>query len=391
MGREGLFRPSLLFVFLAAFAVSGIFRTPAAAEDFSPVFQWPNPAVPTVSDNGWHAGSRQSLFAGNRMLPLKEMGGRWNGRLRFDDRNLAFSRSMVDAHVSARDWEVAVGYRFDMSVVGNRDSAEALALLRGKRDLPAGRRFHVRMEANGFAGEQLRISRRLAIRPIDGFSLGVAASLLHGERIQNGTLSGSLTATGVRSYSYALDADYAYDINYLYDGSPVSRKERDGYGHAFDLGAWYERDGVTASFRAEDLFGRVYWTDVPVTRARADSGGEYFDSSGYVHYNPLISGFEGKTSLTQKLPAKFSAEAGKRWTRFRVDAGCDRMNRFLFPRAGVGYRFDEAGGWWSAGYDLFFRMAGIRYEGRRGSISLHSDSLSLRTTRALGFRGEIVW
>ncbi len=390
--REGRFRPSLRrFAFLALLALAALFPPAVSADGFSPLCQWPDPASSTVTDNGWHPGARQALFVGNRMLPLKEMGGRWNGPIRFDARNLAYSRSIVDAHASSRDWDVAVAYRFDMALIGNRDTAEALSLLRGKRDLPAGRRFQVQLDANGFAGEQLRIARRWAVTPIDGLSLGIAAGVLHGERIQYGSLGGELVATGPRAYDYALAAEYAYDINYLYDGSPVSRKDRDGYGHAFDLALRYENDGVTASVRGEDLFGRVYWRDVPVTNATANSGGAYFDSSGYIHYNPLISGFEGKRDLTQKLPEKGSVEIGKRWARFRIDAGCDAMKRIAMPRGGAGYRFDDAGGWWSVGYDIHFRMAGIRYEGKRGNLALYSDSLSLRTTRALGFRGEITW
>src|SRR4030067_1937589 len=60
----------------------------ASGETFSPVMQRENPASLAASDNVWIFGFRGSSFVGNRMLPLVEFFGRWEGEVRIDMKSI---------------------------------------------------------------------------------------------------------------------------------------------------------------------------------------------------------------------------------------------------------------------------------------------------------------
>jgi hypothetical protein len=353
--------------------------------------QRPNPALAAgyASDNAWRFGIRASAFLGNRMLPLHRMfSDVWEGAVHIDDRNLIHSKALAEAFAGRQGWELSFGVREQMSLRGNRDTAEAFALLKGKKDLPAGRIYHAELEGDGFVAEELRIAVGRAAGTASGFSFGGALGLLHGERIQKGDVTGTLQATGPRSYDYALTLDYAYDLSYLYR-SPVPRAGMDGYGYAVDLGAAWRVDRFLVSLRGEDLFSAIYWSGVPTTTAVANNGTESFDSQGYPRYDPLISGFEGKRRVTQRLPPRLSAEAGYVTDTFRTSAAIDRMDGFCFPRLSAAVRSGEGGGWWSVAADLFFRTVGVGYEGETVGVHLFADHLLPEKTKAFGFRWQL--
>ena len=353
--------------------------------------QRPNPALAagSESDNTWRFGVRASAFLGNRMLPLHEMfSDTWEGEVHIDGRNLIHSKALAEAVAGRPGWELSLGVREQMSLRANRDTAEAFALLKGKKDLPTGKIFHADLEGNGFVAEELRIAVGRTAGFASGLSFGGALGLLHGERIQKGNLTGTLQATGPRSYNYDLTLDYAYSINYLYE-LPVSRAGMDGYGYAIDLGAIWRKDRFVVSLYGEDLFSTIYWRDVPMTTAVATNGTESVDSQGYPHYDPLISGFEGKRRVTQRLPPRLSGEAGYVTDIFMTSVTVDRMDGFYIPRLSAAARSGERSGWWSVTVDLFFRTVGVGYEGEMAGFHLFADHLIPEKVKAVGFRCQL--
>ena len=387
--------PALFFFTLLL--LCPLFRpSPCAGEVFptgdkGPIMQRPNPALTACSesDNTWHFGVRASAFLGNRMLPLHEMfSDTWEGEVHIDDRNLIHSKALAEAFAGRSGWELSFGVREQMSTRANRDTAEAFALLKGKKDLPTGKIYHAELEGDGFVAEELRIAVGRTAGAASGFSFGGALGLLHGERIQKGDLTGTLQATGPRSYNYALALDYAYDMSYLYD-SPVSRAGMDGYGYAIDLGAIWRKDRFVVSLYGEDLFSTIYWSDVPMTTAVASNGRVSFDSQGYARYDPIISGFEGKRQVTQRLPPRLSAEAGYVTDTFMTSVTLDRMDGFYFPRLSAAVRSGERAGWWSVAVDLFFRTVGVGYEGETVGFHLFADHLLPEKVKALGLRLQL--
>jgi hypothetical protein len=313
---------------------------------------------------------------------------RWEGEVHIDDRNLVYSKALTEAFAGRSGWELSFGVREQLLLRANRDTVEAFALLKGKKDLPTGRTYQADLKGNGFVAEELRIAFGRTAGTASGFSLGGGLGLLHGERIQKGELTGTLQATGPRSYNYNLVLDYAYSKNYLYD-SPVSRAGMDGYGYAIDLGAIWRKDRIVVSLHGEDLFSTIYWSDVPMTSAVASNGRESFDSQGYVRYDPLISGFEGKRRVTQRLTTRLSGETGYVADTFRTSVALDLMEGFFFPRLSAAIRSGERAGWWSVAVDLFFRTVGVGYEGETAAFQLFADHLLPEKAKSIGFSCQL--
>jgi len=323
------------------------------------------------------------------MLPLRRMfSDRWEGEVHVDHRNLVHSKAIAEAFAGRSGWELSFGVREQMSLRANRDTAEAFALLKGKKDLPAGKTYNAELEGDGFVVEELRIAVGQSPGTASGFSFGGAFGLLHGERIQKGELTGTLQATGSHSYNYALALDYAYDVNYLYD-SPVPRTGMDGYGYAIDFGAIWRKDHFVFSLHGEDLFSTIYWSGVPITTALANNGREWFDSEGYVHYDPLITGFEGKRRVVQRLPPRVSGETTYVTGTFQTSVALDRMEGFYFPRLSAAVRAPGRARWWSVAVDLFFRTVGVGYESETIGFHLFADHPLPSRAKAVGLRWQI--
>ncbi len=385
-------RPLLPFLFAAGLLLPAVFPWGAAvrAELFSPLMQRPNPAALPDAGPGWSFGARQGAFFGNRMLPVDPFFGRWEGPVDIEDRNLVHSRALVEVFAGKGSWEVSLGARGEVSLVGNRDAAEVVRLLKRKEDLPTGNTYNVDLEASGFVAEELRVAKRWDVGAVPGLSAGVGLGLLRGERIQDGTVGGTLAVTGRLAYDFALNLDYAYDINYLYDVS-LGRGGLEGYGFASDAGIRYRRGPWDLSLRAEDLLTRIYWRRVNVTEAFASNGRRWFDSEGFVHYDPIITGFEGKRRRTQKVATKAAAEATYSRERVAVTVGSDWMRDIAFPRAAVGLRGSPRSGWWRLAYDVYFRMGGVQYDGGRYGFALFSDDVRLKRSGAAGLEASFRW
>ena len=386
-------RPLLSFFLLLAALVPTTLSPLAGranAELFSPVMQRPNPASLSAPDNVWAFGFRQGAFLGNRMLPLDPFFHRWEGPVHIEERNIVHSRALVEVFAGKGGWEVSLGVREEMSLLGNRDSAEVIRLMKRKQDLPTGNRYDIDLKMSGFVGEELRVARSWNLTEVPGFSVGAGLGLIHGERIQDGTIDGTLSVTGRRAYDFALNLNYFYDVNYLYDIS-LDRKGLEGYGFATDVGMRYRRKAWDLSLRAEDLLSRIYWRRVNTTGAFASNGRRYFDTEGFVHYDPIITGFEGKRSVTQRIEPKVAGEATYSGEHAGLTIASNWMRDIVFPRAAVGLRGSPESGWWRLGYDLYFRMGGIQYEGKNGGFAVFSDALSLKKIGAAGVQASLRW
>jgi len=362
----------------------------ARAEVFSPVMQRPNPAGISGADNVLIWSFRQGAFLGNRMLPLDPFFGRWEGDVRIENGNLVQSRALVETVALKGPWEVSLGVRSEMSIVGNRDSAEVVRLLKRRQDLPTGNVYGIDVRTSGFMGEELRIARKWNLNGVPGLSVGGALGLIHGERVQDGTIRGTLTVTGRRAYDYNLSLDYAYDVNYVYS-APLDPRSMEGYGFAVDLGVRYQKAGWDLSLRSEDLLAWIWWEKANVTKAIANNGRRWFDSEGFVHYDPIITGTERKSRVTQRIAPKVSGEATHSWDRVSLTAAADWTRDTVFPRAALGLRRSPAGGWWKLIYDVHYRMGGIQYAWGKGEFAVLADALEPGKIGSAGLQGSLRW
>lgn len=351
-----------------------------------------NPAVLAEGgkDNVWGGGLRASAFFVERVAPWKEFFGGWHGTINVEDRNVSFSQGVAEIFAGKSGWEVSAGVLEELAAVGNRDAVEVIRLLRNKQDLPVGNRYETELEGSGYVAWQLRLAKGADLPWVPGLSAGAAVALLYGQRIQEGTVEGPFTITGRRAYDYSLALNYNYDVNYLYDYD-FSRSGMEGWGYSVSLGARYQRGGLDVSLYGEDLFSHIYWSGVPTTTAIANNGRRYFDSDGFVHYNPIITGFEGKTQVTQHLEEKISGQILYSWDRVRVLGGSAWTMDTYFPYVALGGRWSRTAGWWSLVYDVYFQMVGLQYGGKNVQFAIYSDAIQPDHISSAGFRVAVSW
>lgn len=268
----------------------------------SPISEY-NPAGLTASNNGIFFYGK--TFWGNNSLPLRAIFfDKWGGPFNPELINRSDNYWKTNADYIYNQWRLAGFYRGELFAEANRDTVEILRMINLKQELPEGRDFEINLKAGGFSAAGIEMSKGVSLGGIlEGLSTGFTVRYLRGEKIQEGTISGRITTTDVKSYDFDLMLDYIYDDNLIYNSRNINSGTGDG--HSMDIGLRYDiKSNCSAEILFRDLYGRIYWRDIPYTTASATSDIKSYDKDGYQVYQPSIHGYESYKDFTQKIPVK---------------------------------------------------------------------------------------
>lgn len=197
----------------------------------------------------------------------------------------------------------------DYEIKASRDTAELYYLARNHRDLPVGARYELRLRASQQRSQGLRLAYML--NPLPSLSLEPALSLLHGESLIDGQLSGTAVVNGPKDYSYAAQVNEFYSEDALFGRHAAAPG---GLGYSLDLHLnWRIKPAVTADLQLRHLLGELAWRNAPYTSAIASSDSKQFDADGYAHFNPVLHGVEGYARHTQRLHPRALLAVDWRW------------------------------------------------------------------------------
>jgi len=228
----------------------------------------------------------------------------WNGAFHGGTRQWTFNT--VEAGVETHRWSLGVFYRKDYDLRFSRGAAEAYYLLQNNKPLPVGKHYLLDLTASSFAAKGVRATWRIV--PSSNWRMRVGLSLFRASSLIDGGVHGTGTALTDNSYSYNAQVDYHYSKDYLFKRqvNPPS-----GVGASLDFGfSAAIRPWLRVRGHVDDLFGRIWWKNVPYTVAAASSNRESYDSAGNIHFAPLISGYEGTDRrYVQRLSPRFSGQA----------------------------------------------------------------------------------
>ncbi len=277
-------------------------------------------------------------FSYSEPFSIKNTFDGWEGD--FTPGKRQWTWNWLEAGVRVGHWGLGVVKRYDYDLRFSKDTARAIGLINNKEDLPTGRVYDVRLEANAINAEALRASYRSQVMGIH-YEIGV--SYLFADYMMDGELTGELTALAENDYEYRADVSYQYTEDVLFD-RPLE-DDATGEGFAIDV-AFSGQLAPTLNYYMEirDLVARIYWQDLPYTVAEATSKRRGFDDDGYVEVDPAIKGQEEfHRNYTQKLDPR---------TRFTLDwqfedqmyATLDMRNQYAHTLYGVGsgYRWSAA-------------------------------------------------
>lgn len=355
--------------------------TPAFAQ--SPLSGF-NPATIADGTNGVFLEGK--TFLADNALPLQAIFfDKWEGPFRPDERNNLDVYWKTDAGFLFQGWRFAGFHRGELFAEANRDTLEILRMTNLKEELPVGRVFEIDMKGKGFSAFGAEISKGVSLESLmDGLSMGLTARYMVGEKVQKGRITGNATATGPNTYDFDLFLDYIYDENLIYKRRDVTPGSGEGY--SFDLGFKYEfskRFGAEILWR--DIWGRIYWKDVPFTTADATSDTKGYDEEGYQVYRPTIRGYEGYKDFVQKVPLKTDVTIFYEEGPFTITPTVNFIEDRPLYWIDLGYRITEKFSI-NAGYNTNYRAFSIGTSYKKTLLSFYSSDIDLNKTNAIGLK-----
>lgn len=254
--------------------------------------------------SGWQPYLHVESMSYSQPVSIQAAISQWHGDFYGGTRQWSFNT--LEAGVEMANWSLGAFYRRDYDLRFSRDTAEAYYLTQNHQKLTAGRTYRIDLRASSFSAKGVRATWRF--RPSGGWHMRVGVSLFQASDLIDGSLQGDLSALDANSYDYRAGVDYHYSRDYLFKrqvAPPTGLGSSLDFGFSGELSPWIRVHG-----HVTDLLGRIWWKDAPYTVATANSSHrEYYDSQGNVHFNPLVSGYEGiSDSYVQNLTPRFSGQ-----------------------------------------------------------------------------------
>lgn len=348
-----------------------------------------NPAD-MAGNQGMRAYADGHYFVGSDYIAVKEFSDNWNGAYTpGGGANLAMLNARAEAGVSYDSWRLAALYRKEILIESSRDTTDMVYYNKQHLSVPAGQSFEVDLRVEGFEADGARLDKGFILSQANdmAISAGAGISLLRGRSVRIGRADGaaSTTITGYTYNATVEDSNSKATYPFIRDATPI------GHGYALDVGAkviW--GGGSHLELAANDLIGEMRWENMPHTIETANSATLARDASGYIYYNPTVTGMNdlNRRSITQKLNPKLHAQFTYPASNFDISVGTGWMKGYWFPQAGAAYRLNEN---WKAtlDYDARFKTLGLGLKHRWFYLDLRSDSSSLGKAKAYGLAGGV--
>ena len=347
-----------------------------------------NPAD-MAGGNGISAYAGGHYFAGNDYVAVSEYSGNWNGAYTpRNGKNLALLNARVESGASYDTWRLAALYRKEILIESNRDITDIVYYNKQHVSVPAGQSFGINLRVAGFEADGIRLDKGFVLSQIYAMTVSVGAgiSLLRGRSVRIGRADGTASST-LTGYTYNVTLEDSHSkatYPFIRNATPI------GQGYALDAGAKFAwSNGSRLELAANDLLGEMRWENMPHTIQTANSATLARDASGYIYYNPTVSGVNdlNRRALTQKLAPKFHAQFTYPVSNFGISAGTEWIKGYWFPQAGVAYRLNE--NWMTMlDYDVRFNTLGLGIKHQWFHLNLRTET-SLENTRAYGLDGGV--
>ncbi|MGQ0698626.1 MAG: hypothetical protein ACT4PZ_10325 [Panacagrimonas sp.] len=329
-----------------------------------------------IPATAWTLKTELSSFAYNEPVPVSNYLQDWDGPL--ESGSDGITRNTLFIGATQGPWQVGYVQRYDWEIKASRDMARLYFEASNKRDLTPGREYALDLRIFHQRSQGIRLAYEWSGAD---WSLSLGASALDGITLTQGRLHGKALVVGEKDYEYQAQVAYGYTKDFLF-GRHARAPE--GLGLSTDLKVrWRPTPAYLIELRIDDLWGRLWWRDVPYTDAVATSQTERRDEDGYVVFDPTLSGRESFRSMSQRLhPA---AQLQARYTmndRDEFGLGADASEVQLIPE--VFWR-RHLGGTLMLGAQAFPGQAALGFEGQAGPFKLRyaSDALSFNDAHFL--------
>ncbi|MGA1790678.1 MAG: hypothetical protein ACMUIM_04270 [bacterium] len=316
---------------------------------------------------------RNRLIVANQILSIHELFHDWGGPFSPRDKNRALISGETELAFGRDGWRMSYLRRIELFLRANRGLVELAWYDKNEAPLPLDHTFPLHLEGEGFEAHGLKFAhgRRFTYMGEKEIGLGFALSLLRGIRMQKAIVQGEAQVLGSKDYDYFGALYYYYNHNYLYDRENIDIGN--GNGISFDIGLGLDiTPQLSGSVLFHDIWGRIWWEDVPFTDAQFDSHNKEYDENGYVKYNPSISGRELKVDFTQRILPKTNLSFNYHKEEWAFVIFADFIKGDIYPNALLKYNLSDSLTL-DCGYDLFFHQIHIAAKYQRFLLGISFD------------------
>ncbi len=361
---------------------SGLFGAHFGGPLFISLALWT--ALPTAVRAELHPYGYSEIRARSEPISVWDTLNGWEGE--HGGGEIQYLSSWFEAGLRGEAWGIGGLYRRDYALWFTPDAAELYGAIANDEQLPTGRQYQVELQAHAIIAKGLRLSWQHEWQST--LKTGFGLALLEADYMLDGSINGTATATGAKSYTYSAWADYAYTEDLLFERD-LDEANR-GYGVALDARVeWAFRPDWRLDLLARDLPGLIWWQELPYTQATAQSDRSRTDASGYRSWDPLVSGYEGNHGrYRQRLPPRLQGELYFSGWPPMLAAGVHHQFEDTLVKLGAGW---QAEGWSLLGwYWLEDGAVELAARWQQWQLGLGVDSLDWQQARfvtlSLGYR-----
>jgi len=360
-------------------------------ENQSP-FSTRNPAalplsVPSYQKNNIHI--QNHLIVANQIVSIRELFHDWEGPFSPHNTNKAVISGETSLSFGRNQWRLSYLRRIELFLWANRGLVELAWYDKNKVPFPMNLTYPLHMEGDGFEAHGLKLSYGKAFSYLENKEVGcgVAISFLRGIRMQKLFLEGQAQVVGSKDYDYSGFMNYYYNHNYLYDRDDADIGH--GNGISFDIGIGLDiTQRLSMGLLLHDIWGQIWWQDVPYTYAQFDSQNKEYDENGYVEYNPRITGRESEADYKQRIQPKTNLCLNYHLEDWAFLISADLIERDIYPNA---YLYSNALNTLDLylGYDLFFQQYHILMKYRAFLLGVSFDRIEPERAKAVSLTLDI--
>jgi len=311
----------------------------------------------------------------NDAFSLKGLFDDFHGR--FTSKNQAYTaigdiRYDIGTYVND-SFYIGYAYREEAIIKTSSDTMKLINQVSNDLDLPIGEKYQIDLAIEGFETHSIVLAKVIPLyhSGLWDITLGLGVEALYGIQTQDGQARGEAEAVAIDDYDFSWQSHYLYTENYLYD---LDVTKVTAYGFTTHIAFYLKYDNFSLDIIGNDVFGKLYWKNLPYSDVTLSSGNKSYDENGYVVYSPIVSGFEGSTKYTQELMSKWKVVGQYTLKNNSFKVGVETINTIVLPFIEYTHRYENdivA----SVNYETYFHMFGVNIKNDNYYFGIQSNSL----------------
>jgi hypothetical protein len=260
----------------------------------------------------------------------------------------------------------------------------------GQNDLPIadGSEYTVFLKAQHIKADGWRLGYVLDIAPRG--KLRFSLNYLQADDLLYGTVAGKVIVDDNDISGGNLAVMYYYQEDYIL-GRRLPRSSS-GTGYSADLEADLQlTDSLSLVFKFHDIMGEIHWDEAPYSDLKIASTNTYYDSNGYAHREPMMTGKESYSNFKQPLPLHYEFSLTQALIAgFGITYGREQYDKVIFNRLFLNYELLPQVSL-ITGYDFTTRSTWLGLDASGFSLLFATDDYGLTQSHTLALRASGYW